>query len=297
MGIGSGIRTEVLPGNPQQALMESAYGRWWFGTNLTTQSGLVSRNGRLQPLGGSPGDVGSATYGWAGGVTTDNRPCLWNLKSGRQTILGASGIVRGVSDTLAAGQLNGLATVWSLPNLTSRNLQTPQAGESAVHCISGTQAAGAYRSGDYQALYWPTLDAAPTQLTPANFTASYAYGMDSTQQVGRAWVYSQGRPVNHPALWSGTAASFIDLLPSGFSAGLATKTLNGWQIGILTSPSGDIGVIWHGSAASVIDLKTLVPAGKPAAVGTPVALTMIDGHTVAYGYYYDLGLIVRWWLD
>ena len=49
-----------------------------------------------------------------------------------------------------------------------------------------------------------------TDLHPAGVSASYAYAMSGNQQAGD--VYLNGP--DHAAIWSGTAASFVDLHPA-----------------------------------------------------------------------------------
>jgi hypothetical protein len=279
--------------------METAYGSWWFGFTITTNQPLVSRDGHIQTLGAGQGDVADSTYGMCVGSTLDAKPCAWNLKSGKQVVLGASGIARSISPTAVGGTLNGQGVIWTLPSLSTMTLPKPAAISSAVSSVTETSAGGAFDSGSgWQGLFWPTFASEATRLTPTQFTGSYVYGLDAKQQVGRVFTLNSGRTVNRPALWSGTAQSFVDLLPPGYATGIATKTLNGWQIGILnTADSKSVGAIWRGTSASFINPRDLVPSGYSLSDGYPVALTSIKGHTVAYGYYPDLALFVRWWLD
>ena len=53
-------------------------------------------------------------------------------------------------------------------------------------------------------------------LTLSGFTNSYATGTNGTQQVGYGYSPATGNPA-HALLWNGSAASYVDLNPSGVS--------------------------------------------------------------------------------
>jgi len=53
-------------------------------------------------------------------------------------------------------------------------------------------------------------------LTPSGFDNSFAYGISGTQQVGGGSGSATGGN-QHALLWSGSAASFVDLNPSGLN--------------------------------------------------------------------------------
>jgi hypothetical protein len=80
--------------------------------------------------------------------------------------------------------------------------------------------------------------------------------MSETQQVGVAYF---GPPSWHSAaaLWSGTAASFVDLAPPG-SSGIACAVAAGQQAGSVNFIGHPHAAIWAGAAASFRDLH---PAG------------------------------------
>lgn len=294
----TGIRTEVLPGNALQLTLESAHGTWWFGTNNSTHVPFVSRNGYYQTLGQGLGDVSSANFGTAVGVDwSTGNPCAWNLKSGRQVMLGANGVARSVSATTIGGSSNSVGMVWSIQSYAPTVLKTPSAGISATTGVTNTSAVGAYRPNEFQGLYWPSFESDPIVMTPSGFAGSYLYGLSAAQQVGRAWVYNKSTRIDHPGLWTGSATSFVDLLPIGADSGSATKTLNGWQAGYVVKAGSRTDGIWHGTADSFVDVSTLVPPGTSPRSGVVAALTTINGHTVAYGYYPGTSLFVRWWLD
>jgi hypothetical protein len=84
-------------------------------------------------------------------------------------------------------------------------------------------------------------------LTPSGFILSLAFGTNGTQQVGgglgSATSYNE-----HALLWSGSAASFIDLhqfLPTGFNSSVARGIDNyGNVVGYATSSGNRHAILW-----------------------------------------------------
>jgi len=86
---------------------------------------------------------------------------------------------------------------------------------------------------------------------------SYGLGTSGAQQVG----YTGGNVGPHAVLWSGTAASAVDLNPtniSGITFSIATSTNGVQQVGDGSGDStgGDMhAMLWNGTAASAVDLN------------------------------------------
>src|SRR4051812_21096615 len=98
-----------------------------------------------------------------------------------------------------------------------------------------------------------------TILHPAGFSDSYAVGVSGTTQAG--WGYADSLGNYHALLWHGTAASAIDLNPSGFIFSEARDASDASQVGAGSGPAtggNDHALLWSGTAASYIDLN---PAG------------------------------------
>src|SRR5262249_39466105 len=63
-------------------------------------------------------------------------------------------------------------------------------------------------------------------------------------------------------LWSGTAASFVDLTPPGSANTVFSEAIDvrgGIQVGFVQVADVDHAYMWTGSAASAIDLQSLLP--------------------------------------
>ena len=64
--------------------------------------------------------------------------------------------------------------------------------------------------------------------------------------------------VSRASLWSGTAASWVDLHPTGTSSSYAWAIHEGWQVGYAQFGTTDHASLWSGTAASWEDLSLLL---------------------------------------
>lgn len=91
-----------------------------------------------------------------------------------------------------------------------------------------------------------------TNLHPANAVRSEAHGLWGGQQVGEVF---DANGVMHASMWSGTAASWVDLDPAG-NGSSALGASAGRQVGFLyVDPSTTHASLWSGTAASRVDLN------------------------------------------
>lgn len=96
------------------------------------------------------------------------------------------------------------------------------------------------------------------RLHPAATTGSDAYGVGTGQQVGFARV---GPTVGHTraSLWTGSAASWVNLHPAGGDYSYCYAADSGQQAGDVIIGGFDHASLWTGTAASWVDLH---PAGS-----------------------------------
>ena len=113
-------------------------------------------------------------------------------------------------------------------------------------------------------------------LHPTGASESEAYGVSGGQQVGRAGVGGQ----HHAGLWSGTAASWVDLNALGSSNSVAYGVSDGQQVGFLYLDNSTHAGLWSGTAASWVDLN-------PAGVSGSVAEGVSGGQQVGYAWVGD----------
>jgi hypothetical protein len=158
-----------------------------------------------------------------------------------------------------AGRWNGSADSFQL--LHSKNHVN-----TAAHGTDGYQTVGQGQrttTGIYQALLWGATNRFAVNLHPgAGYSQSLAVRVSQGQQVGTVSGRRTGG-MSHAALWYGTAASFIDLNPDGYSwsdvrallgkvqAGCGGRDPEAWKSRALA---------WHSSKENVVDLHALLPA-------------------------------------
>jgi uncharacterized membrane protein len=83
------------------------------------------------------------------------------------------------------------------------------------------------------------------------------------QQVGYGYGSATG-DLEHALLWTGTAASKVDLNPANFYGSRALSTNGMQQVGYgqcATAGGNDHALLWSGTSASAVDLHSLLPAG------------------------------------
>jgi hypothetical protein len=122
---------------------------------------------------------------------------------------------------------------------------------------SGIQQVG---YGSNHALLWNGSASSFIDLNPSGFNTSRATGISGTQQVGwiasSAWGGPYGSAGTHAFLWYGSAASRIDLHPSGYAWSEALGINGMQQVGRgFISDFNYHALLWSGSAESCVDLN------------------------------------------
>ena len=121
-----------------------------------------------------------------------------------------------------------------------------------------------------------------TVLQPSGIVISNAYGVSGGQQVGDGAGAATGGAA-HALLWTGSAASWVDLHPAGFLVSHALAVSGGQQVGCSMTAAGSIHAgLWTGGAASWIDLH---PTGWGASHGYGVSGAQQVGSGNAAGGY------------
>src|SRR5262249_12513465 len=135
------------------------------------------------------------------------------------------------------------------------------------------------------------VDLHPTNL--ANSIASALQGTDGTHQVGYAdffFSFEQGT-VEHAMLWSGTAASAVDLHPTNSSLDIlnsqalrgAGQQQVGWGFYVGGPNAGSHALLWTGTAASTVDLNPTALFGGNETFSFANATN--GSQQVGYGYF------------
>ena len=147
------------------------------------------------------------------------------------------------------------------------------------------------------ALLWNGSASSYVDLNPSGFVVgSVALGISGNQEVG------YGAPPGtfegdtllganvHALVWNGTAASYSDLNPAGFAASAANATNGSEQVGYayltkdFTETSPAQAFVWDGSAASAVDLESVLPTNDTWVESLPFG---IDPSGNVFGYAED----------
>jgi hypothetical protein len=154
---------------------------------------------------------------------------------------------------------------------------------------------GTFTVDEEHALLWNGSASSYVDLNPAGFVVgSDALAISGNQEVGYGappGTYegdTLGGSDFHALVWNGSAASYADLNPAGFIASEATGTNGSQQIGIayataISSTSSEA-FLWDGSAASAVNLQSMLPASDTWAWSYPLG---IDPAGNVFGYAVD----------
>ncbi len=164
---------------------------------------------------------------------------------------------------------------------------------SWAYGVDGGQQGGAYTWGaipswkSLRAMLWTGSAASAVDLNPAAFTFSSISGVGGGQQVGQGHMYYYvNKKVGyvdeyHALLWTGSAASAVDLHPAAFASSGADGVGDGQQVGYGAYADGTMhALLWTGTAASVVDLH-------PAAFTSSGAYRVAAGQQVGWGMLAD----------
>lgn len=143
---------------------------------------------------------------------------------------------------------------------------------------------GEATGGAFHALMWNSTAASMVDLHPAGFDYSYAHGVfdnggNPLLQVGYGAGLTTGGNA-HALLWSGTAASKVDLHPpTGFTESYAFGVSTIQQVGHgVTDTGASRALMWSGTAASRVVLH------PPTGFTESWANAIYDNRQVGYGY-------------
>jgi probable HAF family extracellular repeat protein len=118
-----------------------------------------------------------------------------------------------------------------------------------------------------------------TLLHPDDFLDTNGAGVSNATQVGSGMTADFDGP--HALLWTGSAASFVDLHPAtGFNSSYAIGARSTQQVGYGSGPAtgGNVhALLWSGTAASAVDLN-------PAGIDTSYAHGISGNFQVGYGF-------------
>jgi hypothetical protein len=291
-----------LPYPPSKFYPVKVSGPFIFGFEQATSDPVVINGNQISRLARqsltanlSDGSAGYAVGNVRG--TGSSMPAAWNLKSGKRFQLSGFGNLYAASGNFAVGTLNGSAIVINLSTQQTSPLPSPT-GFVTPLAVSGRTVTGVYintSTNQRQAYYWPDFSVAGTTLNPAGSSDSSCLSTDGIQQGGQFTLSGILGDVRHPAYWTGTAASCVDLMLPNATDGYVASVLGGYQLGRSTDQEGvEHAVLWHGTVASAIDLNSLPPAGRAPAPLWPLGLARVGTHIYAYAVCDLTDRVYRW---
>ena len=86
------------------------------------------------------------------------------------------------------------------------------------------------------------------------------------------------------SLWSGTAASWVDLSPEGSSDSIAFAISGGQQVGYAFVNSTYRASLWSGTAASWVDLSAFRPPGFTTTFAQSISSDGVNISVAGYGF-------------
>lgn len=224
--------------------------------------------------------------GVARGPNTADQPhaLLWSGTAASAVDLHPSGAahsfaraIGGPGGAVQAGSANFHAGTWSGTAASFVDLHPPGYGSSDLYATTGIRHAGTVTVGDdAHAAFWPSSSPlGVVDLHPAGFTFSLVQGMNAEQQVGIAVIAATGQ--EHAMLWSGSAASAVDLhelLPPALRVGRSIAygiDEQGNVFGRVSAPDGDHAILWAvpepGSTSVIATAAALALLGRRLARG------------------------------
>jgi hypothetical protein len=230
-------------------------------------------------------------FGSVDGTSNHSHALLWNGTAASAVDLNPTDLI-GITDS-GAGGTNGIqqvgncsgigtgnhehALLWSGTAASAVDLNpTDLIGitDSGAGATDGSQQVGSgYGNGmpsELHALLWTGTAASAVDLNPTNLNGinySVAYDVGGNQQVGEGDSLPFGiGSGSHALLWTGTAASAVDLNPTNLpgingSDSTALATNGHQQAGFaFTTDLGVNAIVWTGTAASAVNLDPLLQA-------------------------------------
>jgi hypothetical protein len=275
-------------GSPVTAPLNDAYGGqvvfapsspgigdavYWSSTGVGTD---------LNPFGsgssGAFGTDGTHQVGYAipfSSSTGQPDAWIWNGTANSGVNLNPNGYSGSEIMAIASGQEVGLgitsstsanhAMLWTGSAGSAVDLNPSGFSSSEAFGTNGAQQVGNAGSGVTQAFLWNGNSTTAVNLTPSLFDgqtpgSATAWATNGVQQAGQIG--------SHAVIWSGTASSVVDINPTSL-AGIAnsialamnqTEEVGYGSNGPLVTLANDRALLWSGTAASAINLQTLLPA-------------------------------------
>ncbi|HEX5050401.1 MAG TPA: hypothetical protein VFZ65_01385 [Planctomycetota bacterium] len=229
--------------------------------------------------------VGNATFG------SVPHAALWSGTAASFTDLHPAGQLQSQAFGVRAGRQVGNsyplsfshAGFWTGSAGSFVDLNPAGVTDSTAYDVAGNTMVGESSTGSYtSATLWNLASGSSTSLNPIGssppVTFSSISATDGLQQAGGVALAG----TLHAALWSGTAASYVDLHPVAANSSYANDVHAGQQVGRAIFGFANHASLWTGSAASWVDLQ---PAAATLSEASGVHQGEQVGTSTVYGLY------------
>lgn len=166
-------------------------------------------------------------------------------------------------------------------------------GQQVVGTLTYEYTEGSYTSCAY---WWRPPDSGISLHPDSVASNSFANAVDGDHQYGGIHTSYPG-PVAHAARWSGSAASFVDLHPAGFSRSWANGAGDGQAVGTAYVVDNGHAIMWVGGPDAMIDLHPPgATASSASSAGGGMQIGSVDSQAALWAgtaaSYLDLGSFV-----
>ncbi|HEX7315080.1 MAG TPA: hypothetical protein VF297_14225 [Pyrinomonadaceae bacterium] len=304
-----GPGTVAAVGDGQQAGSANDHAALWLGTAASRVDLNPSQWDQSVAAGVAGGrQVGSATRrvpcttkkgSCPDGTRAEFHPFLWSgsaesavdltpfgLGFGAGRALGTDGLQQvGIGlEVIGINAYTGpFAVLWSGTAESAVNLNPPDSGTSQANAVAGGQQVG-YGYTPKRALLWKGSAESVVNLHPDGYTSSEANATNGFEQAGSGYIFDPVTLVghSHALVWSGNAASAIDLnqyLPDGFTDAAATGIdadgrVVGWAGRGSSDPANVRAVMWVPVASEEAFASTLSLDRPSIVAGEAVRVTV-----------------------
>lgn len=304
------ISTAGVAGSKGNVLFGATHAALWDGANqIDLHPSFVDGTG----TGGSSvqGAADSLQVGWASGPGTANRstPVSWNSTADSVKTLtipfvnnGGRALATDGKQIVGYGQAMNRdgtafgpfrAILWDANTGTATDLGDGGTGAQAV-AVGGGKQVGYVVKRLANAAVWSSTAKSLTVLHPTGAVISTAYGTDGARQVGYAGYDVRVRAeaakgnkdarFNYAMVWTGTAASAINIHPYPFTHSCAMAVNGDWIAGYandnskIGTPAYNHAVVWNANYEAT-DLNAYLPEGF---IGAQAFAVDANGNVAGY---------------
>ncbi|MEY4385957.1 MAG: hypothetical protein RLY20_1240 [Verrucomicrobiota bacterium] len=315
VSIAYGLSSSGAVGNVSPTLSTvGARATLWDGVNQIDLHPAIFDDAATGTVGRSTalGAAGNVQVGWGSGVINSNRlsPVMWRGTAASATVLTIPFATGGGQAVATDGkQIVGYATgvnkdgtalstsrgiVWDVATGAATDLGDGGGSGAFVYGVGGGKQVGYVFKSLAVAAMWSGTSKSLVTMNPVNAVMSVANATDGVRQVGYAGYDVRVRVeavkgnkdarFNYATVWTGTAASAVNIHPYPFTHSYAMSVAGSYIAGYgadaaaIGTPAYFHAIVWDGNF-QFTDLNNLLPAGF---VGSQALAVDANGNVAGY---------------